>query len=327
MRQAMAEAEVGDDVFGEDPTVRRLEEKVAALLGKEAALFVTSGTQANQLAIGSQCRQGDELIGEAGTHAINFEGGAPAALWGVQPRTFEGEHGLFEPEQVRRAVRPAADWFPRSRLLVIENTHNRGGGTVWPLERFSRVVKEAKECGLLVHLDGARLFNAQVAAGVPARAWAEQADTVSVCFSKGLGAPVGSALAGSRELIREARRLRKRLGGGMRQAGIIAAAALYALEHNIDRLAEDHLAAKRLAEGLAEIPGVSLDPGRVQTNMVFAELPGTAAEACARLREVSVLASPEGSTPRRVRLVTHLDAPLSVMDELLGRFRRVFGRA
>lgn len=324
MRAAMASAEVGDDVFGEDPTVLALEARVAELLGKPAALFVPSGTMANQLAVGVQCRPGDELIGEAGSHVINFESGALSALWGVQPRTLVGDRGLLSPEQIAPAVRPVADWYPRTRLLVLENTHNRGGGTVWPLERLRACAEAGRAKGLVVHLDGARLFNAQVATGTPAREFAAHADTVSVCFSKGLGAPVGSALAGSRELMRDARRLRKRLGGGMRQAGILAAAALYALEHNVSRLAEDHRSARALAEGLSRIPGASVDPARVDTNMVFADLPVPADEACARMREAGVLAAPEGATPYRVRFVTHLDAPLPLVEEAVRRIAAIW---
>jgi threonine aldolase len=278
----------------------------------------------NQLAIGLHCRQGDEFIAEAGSHCVNFEGGAASALWGAQPRTVPGERGLLSSEQVSAAIRVVTEWYPRSRLLCLENTHNRGGGTVWPLEQLRACAQAARVRGLAVHLDGARLFNAQVASGVPAREFAAVADTVSVCFSKGLGAPVGSALAGPRDLIREARRLRKRLGGGMRQAGVLAAAALYALEYNVDRLAEDHRAARLLAEGLAGISGVEVDVSRVETNMVFAAFPEPAVQTCERLRALGVLANPEGSTPRSVRLVTHLDAPPAHIEEALGRMRHAW---
>ncbi|HZA50694.1 MAG TPA: GntG family PLP-dependent aldolase [Myxococcaceae bacterium] len=327
MRQAMASAELGDDVFGEDPTVRRLEERIAQLLGKEAALFVPSGTMANQLAIGLQCRPGDEVIAEAGSHCVNFESGALSALWGVQPRTIQGERGMLAPEQVVMAIRAVTDWYPRSRLLALENTHNRGGGTVWPLERLRRCAEAARARGLSVHLDGARLFNAQVASGVLVSEFAAVADTVSVCFSKGLGAPVGSALAGTTELVREARRLRKRLGGGMRQAGVLAAAALYALDYNVDRLAEDHRSARALADGLSRIPGVEVDLEQVETNMVFVDFSEPAAQACERLRQVGVLANPEGSLPRRARMVTHLDAPPAHIEEALGRMRVCLDRS
>jgi threonine aldolase len=326
MRRAMAEAEVGDDVYGEDPTVRRLEERVAERLGLEAAVFVPSGTQANQIAIGVHCRSGDEVLTEAGSHILHYEGGAVAALWGVQPNALPGERGLLRPEQVvaRGGVKDIHG--PTTRLLSLENTHNRGGGTVWPVERFRAVVEAGRKAGLAVHLDGARLFNAAVAAGVPASAWASLTDTTSVCFSKGLGAPVGSALAGSRAHIAEARRLRKRLGGGMRQVGILAAAALHALEHHVERLAEDHAHARRLAAGLAEMAGVAVSAAQVETNMVFAEFPLPAGEMVARLAAEGVLTNPAGSSPRALRLVCHLDVSAGDIDEALARIRRVLAR-
>ncbi|WP_408891653.1 low-specificity L-threonine aldolase [Myxococcus faecalis] len=321
MRRAIAEAEVGDDVYGEDPTVLRLEAKVAERLGLEAALFVPSGTQANQLAIGAHCRQGDEVLTEAGSHILHYEGGAVPALWGVQPQPLPGEWGVLSPEMVAAAVREENIHNPRTRLLSLENTHNRGGGAVWSVERFAQVVKVARDAGLAVHLDGARLFNAEVAAGVPASSWAKLTDTTAVCFSKGLGAPVGSALVGRADLIREARRLRKRLGGGMRQAGILAAAALYALEHHVERLAEDHANARRLAAGLAEVPGVKVDVKRVETNMVFAEFARPAREMVPLLSTQGVLTNPAGG-PHTVRLVTHLDVSAADIDEAVARVRR-----
>lgn len=325
MRRAMVDAEVGDDVYGEDPTVRRLEERCAELLGLPAGVFVASGTQANQIAIGIHCRMADEVITETGSHCVNFEGGAMAALWGVQPRTVDGERGLLFPEQVQALIRPVSEHYPRSRLLALENTHNRGGGSVWPLERFQSVVQVARRNGLAVHLDGARLFNAQVASGVPVGEYAKLTDTTCVCFSKGLGAPVGSVLCGSADLIREARRLRKRLGGGMRQAGILAAGALYALAHNVERLAEDHRNARRLAEGLGGIPGVSVDVARVETNLVFADFLMPASDAVARLRTVGILSNAEGSRPNTLRLVTHLDVSAEDIEEAIRRVRQVMG--
>ncbi|NBD07846.1 MULTISPECIES: low-specificity L-threonine aldolase [Corallococcus] len=322
MRRLIADAEVGDDVYGEDPTVRRLEERVAERLGLEAAVFVPSGTQANQIAIGAHCRSGDEVLTEEGSHILHYEGGAVPALWGVQPAALPGERGLLKPETVAAAVREDNVHNPRTRLLSLENTHNRGGGTVWPLERFRAVVEAGRKAGLAVHLDGARLFNAEVAAGRPASEWASLTDSTSVCFSKGLGAPVGSALAGRADVIREARRLRKRLGGGMRQAGILAAAALYALEHHVERLAEDHANARRLAEGLAQVPGVKVDLSRVETNMVFADLVRPAAEASALLLKQGVLANPTG--PHSIRLVCHLDVSRADIDDALARVRTAF---
>jgi threonine aldolase len=320
MRRAMAEAEVADDVYGEDPTVNRLEERVAERLGLEAAVFVPSGTQANQIAMGLHCRQGDEVITEVGSHIVQYEGGALAALWGIQPQTLTGERGLLTPEQVAAAVRADNVHAPRSRLLSLENTHNKGGGTVWPLERFRAVVEVARKAGLAVHLDGARLFNAQVATGTPASAWAKLTDTTSVCFSKGLGAPVGSALAGSAALIREARRLRKRLGGGMRQAGILAAGALHALEHHVERLGEDHAHTRRLAAGLAELPGVKVDPARVETNILLVEFKRPSGEMVQRLAALGVLLNATG--PHTARLVCHLDVSAADIDEALSRIRR-----
>ncbi|HVE82066.1 MAG TPA: GntG family PLP-dependent aldolase [Myxococcales bacterium] len=326
MRKAMAEAEVGDDVFGDDPTVRALEERVAELLGLPFGLFTASGSQANQLAVGAQCRPGDELLAEAGSHSLNFEGGAVSALWGVQPRALEGERGLLSPEQIGPAVRPLSEHYPRTRMLALENTHNRGGGTVWPIDRFRAVVAEARARGLLVHLDGARLFNAQARNGVRVSEYARLCDTAMVSFSKGLGAPVGSVLCGGADLIREARRLRKRLGGGMRQVGILAAAGLYALDHHVERLGEDHENARRLARGLAEIPGVTLDASAVETNLVFSDFPVPAADALARLKAQGVLATPEGSRPNSVRMVTHLDVKAGDIDEALGRIRKALER-
>lgn len=319
----MAEAEVGDDAYGEDPTVRRLEERTAELLGLPACIFVPSGTQANQIAIGVQCRSGDEVIAEAESHCINFEAAGVAALWGVQPRPVATERGIFTAQQVRDSVRSNQDFYPRSRLVCLENTHNHRGGTVWPLHRFREVVEAARREQLLVHLDGARLWNAHVATGAKLSEYAGVTDSTSVCFSKGLGAPVGSALCGAVELIREGRRLRRRLGGGMRQAGVLAAAALYALEHNLQRLAQDHVHARRLAEGLANIPGVEVDLSRVETNMVYAELPLPADQSVARLSEAGVLVNAEGWCPAMIRFVCHLDVSGQDIDEAIARVRRV----
>ncbi|XXF79502.1 GntG family PLP-dependent aldolase [Myxococcaceae bacterium GXIMD 01537] len=322
MRRAMAEAEVGDDVYGEDPTVRRLEERVAERLGLEAAVFVPSGTMANQVALGVHTRPSDEVLCDAGSHILHYEGGGVAALWGVQPLPLPGERGLLQPGQVTAALRPADIHSPRSRLLWLENTHGRTGGTVWPVERFRAVVAAGRAAGLAVHMDGARLFNAAVARGVPASTWAGLTDTTSVCFSKGLGAPVGSAVVGRKGLIQDARRLRKRLGGAMRQAGILAAAALHALEHHVDRLAEDHEHARRLAAGLADLPGVQVDAAGVETNMVFADFPLPASELLPRLAAQGVLAGAGGTSPRAIRFVCHLDVSAEDIPEALSRIRR-----
>ena len=319
MRAAMARAEVGDDVFGEDPTVNRLQETVAALLGKEAGLFVPSGTMANQIALGTLTRPGDEIICDASAHCISFEGGALAALWGVQARTVAAARGLLDPADVEAAIRPPADHYPRTRVVEIENTHNRGGGAVYPLARVQALAALAKARGLDLYLDGARLWNACAASGVAPADYAAGAALVSTCLSKGLGAPVGSVVCGSKALVAEARRLRKRLGGGMRQAGILAAAGLHALEHHRARLSEDHENARRLGEAVANLPGARLlHP--IDTNLIFAIFEGqSAADLCRRFAAAGVLAVPEGSRPDLVRFVTHLDVSRADMDEAARR--------
>jgi threonine aldolase len=307
MRRAMAEAAVGDDVFGEDPTINLLQERVAALLGKEAALFVPSGTMANQLCVRTHTRPGDEVLIHEGGHVLNYEGGAAAALAGVQLRALRGVHGVLAPDDVRGAVLPRQEHFARSRLVVLENTHNRAGGTIWPVEAVTAVANAAHEAGLAVHLDGARLWNAHVATGVPLADYAAPVDSVSVCFSKGLGAPVGSMIVGTRDFISEARFHRKKYGGGMRQVGILGAACLYALDHHVQRLADDHATAALLAERLREVEGLVI-PHPVQSNIVIVELSGcgsTPAEAVPALAAAGVLAIAADAT--RVRFVTHMD--------------------
>jgi threonine aldolase len=301
MRRAMFEAPLGDDVFGEDPTVNRVEEYVADLLGKEAALYAPSGTMTNQIGVFVSTNRGDEVLLHEDAHVFNYEAGAPALLSGVQARPLPGERGVISPEALRAAVHPENVHFPRPKLLFLENTHNTAGGTIFPLEDFAAVAAEARELGLKIHLDGARLFNAQAATGIPAREWCEHTDTVSVCSSKGLGAPVGSLLAGDKKTIREARRARKAFGGGMRQAGVIAAASLYAFEHHTDRLSEDHERAKRLAAGLSDA-GYSVEPP--ETNIVIVEV-GEADLFLQALAREGVLATPR--TSGSVRLCTHLD--------------------
>jgi threonine aldolase len=306
MRRAMADAPVGDDVYGEDPTVRALEERVASLLGKEAALFVPSGTMANQLAIGVHARPGDELYAAEGSHCVWYESGAAAALFGVQVKEV-GAGGSMTAEQLDAAVRERADYAPLPRLLVLENTHNRGGGSVLDAEATARLAQAGRSRGLAVHLDGARLWNATRALGVAPAELTREADTVSVCFSKGLGAPIGSAVAGPRELIGRAHRLRKMLGGGMRQVGVLAAAALHALEHHVTRLDEDHAHARALAASLRD---AGLDAREPATNIVMVDLdPADPAPSAAQVVEAArsqgVLVSAFG--PRRLRAVTHLD--------------------
>jgi threonine aldolase len=322
MREAMARAEVGDDVYGEDPTVNRLQERVAALLGKEAALFVPSGTMANQVALGTLTRPGDEIICDAGAHCISFESGALAALWGVQARTIPAERGLLDPAAIEAMIRPPMDVFPRTRLVEIENTHNRGGGAVYSLERVRAVAEVARRRGLHLYLDGARLWNASAASGTPPDAYAREATLVSVCLSKGLGTPAGSLVCGPKDLVADARRLRKRLGGAMRQSGVLAAAGLYALDHNLARLPEDHENARRLAEGLGALPGASvLFP--VETNLVFVAFPGrSGGDISQRLAKEGVLANPEGSRPDTLRFLTHLDVSRADVDEAVRRAGR-----
>ncbi|ADV64158.1 L-threonine aldolase [Isosphaera pallida ATCC 43644] len=313
MRQAMAQAEVGDDVYGEDPTVNRLQRRIAELLGKEAALFTPSGTMANQIAVGVHTSPGDELLCDANAHVYVWECGGIARLSGVttrtiHPRSPQGGPGLLSLSEVEGLIRPDDGHYVRTRLLCLENTHNRGGGKVHPLEQVRALTAWAKRHGLATHLDGARLFNAVVATGVPAATWAEGFDTVSVCFSKGLGAPVGSALVGSSETIARAHRLRKLFGGGMRQAGILAAAALYALDHHVERLADDHAHAQILAEAVERNPHLKLESGPVETNLVWIEVDpsfATAAQVVRRLKEQGVFVSALGD--QVVRACTHLN--------------------
>jgi threonine aldolase len=317
MRRAMAEAEVGDDVFGDDPTLQKLEERVAGLVGKEAALYVVSGTMGNQLAIRSQTRHGDEVLLDRRCHIFDYEAGAAAALSGCQLHPLDGDRGRLDPAVIaERAARPVNDHYPPPALLCLENTHHRSGGSVVPLEALDAAARSARAHGLKVHLDGARLWNASIASGIPIDRYAAVADTVMMCFSKGMGAPVGSIVSGSGEVIRRARRFRKMLGGGIRQGGVLAAACLYALDHHRERLAEDHARAARLARALAETPGLSAHPGTVETNMVLLHLddPSDTPEAAAnRARVEGVWVVPFG--PRTLRAVLHLD----VDDEGLER--------
>jgi len=308
MRQAMAEAEVGDDVIERDPTCEALQRRVAEILGMEEALFMPSGTMSNQIGLRLHCKPGDEFLCEAGCHIYNYEQGAFAQLSGLVARTVEGQAGVLSVDQLRGLIRPENDHLVRTRLVCLENTHNRGAGKIQPYDQLVAICQWAREHGLRTHLDGARLWNAAAATGISEAQWARHFDTVSVCFSKGLGAPVGSALAGPRELIREARRHRKLLGGGMRQAGVLAAAALYALEHHRQRLVEDHAHAQLLAEAVRQAEGLSLWPSDVETNIVIMRvdpLLGTAAQFVAELKTQGVLAL--AISPQQVRLVTHLD--------------------
>lgn len=321
MREVMAVAEVGDDVMGEDPTVRLLEQRTAEILGKEAALYMASGTMSNQVAIRCHTTPGDEVMVDADAHSYFYESGAIAALSGVTCKLLPSIRGIFTAEDVKNSVRPKNIHFPPAKLVCIENTHNRGGGSVWPLGRIAEVAAVAREENLKLHLDGARLWNASAAMGVAEGEYAKYFDTVSVCFSKGLGAPVGSALAGGAEVIDKARRFRKQFGGGMRQAGIIAAGALYALEHNRDRLVEDHANAKELAKGIAALPGVELDLDAVETNIVIFRTGATSPEQlCDRLQREGVLVFPFGHNA--IRAVTHLGISNEQIKEAIRVFRK-----
>ena len=324
MRRFMCEAEVGDEQKGEDPTVNLLQEMVAELLGKEAALFLPSGTMCNEIALRVHCRPGDEMIAHRTAHPIHFEAGGPAALAGVNVQSLDGPRGQFDAATVTGAIRPDNRYMPRSRLLWVEQTSNLGGGSVWPLEKIRAVTDVARRHGLYTHLDGARLMNAVVATGVSARDFAAPFDSAWIDFTKGLGAPVGAALAGSREFVAEAWRLKQQMGGAMRQAGIVAAGGIHALRHHVKRLAEDHANARRLAEGLAELPGIVLDPETVETNIVIFELTGPldAGAAVARLLDRGVRMGAMG--PRSVRAVTHLDVSAAQTDRALAVARTVF---
>jgi threonine aldolase len=308
MRQAMANAEVDDDVIDVDPTVDRLQQMTAELLGKEAAIYMPSGTMTNQVAVRLHCSPGDELLCEEGCHIFHYEQGAFAQLSGIVARTLEGEYGVLRPEQFLGKVRPENEHLVRTRLVCLENTHNRGAGRVQPLDFVAEICQWARDHHLRTHLDGARLFNAVAATGIPAEQWASHFDTVSVCFSKGLGAPVGSALAGPRDLIQIARRHRKLFGGGMRQAGIIAAGALYALQHNRERLTEDHENAQFLANAVSKTEGLTLTPDQIDTNIVIFQVSpslGNAAEFATALKSRGVWMLAVGAAA--VRAVTHLD--------------------
>jgi threonine aldolase len=328
MRKAMAEAEVGDDVFGEDPTVRRLEEMGAERMGKEAGLFVVSGTMGNLVCLLTHCGRGDEVILGDSAHTYLYEQGGSAALGGIHPRPLRNRpDGTLDLAEIEAAIREENVHFPRTRLICLENTHNRCSGAVLTPAYTRAVADLAHRRGLKLHLDGARLFNAAVALGIEAKELTEGCDSVTFCLSKGLSAPVGSVVCGSKEFIYEARRARKVLGGGMRQAGVIAAAGIVALTEMVDRLAEDHANARRLAEGIADTPGLWVEPARIQTNIVFFEVHKegmTPTQFAARLREegVLVLAQPG----RQVRAVTHYGITAEDVERALGAIHRVMAR-
>jgi threonine aldolase len=323
MRRAMAEAEVGDEQRFADPTVNALQERVAELLGQEAALFLPTGTMCNQIGIRLHVRPGEAMILHRTAHPIIAEGGGPAAHAGAMIVALEGEGGMFDGNAVRGALStPGNRYEARSALVNVEQTTNMGGGRVWPLEQMRGVLEAARDAGLRAHLDGARLMNAVVASGISASDYASGFDTAWIDFTKGLGAPVGACLAGSATLIEEAWRLKQMMGGALRQAGIVAAAGLYALDHNVERLADDHANARALADGLAELPGASVDASKVETNIVIFDV-DDAPKRWAELAEAGVEVTPVG--PTRLRAVTHLDVDRAGIDRALEAFRRVLG--
>ena len=323
MRSAMYEAAVGDDVYEEDPTINQLEEEVADLLGKEAALYCPSGTMTNQIGIWVSVREGEEIIMERDCHVYNYEAGAPALLGRALTKLLPGKRGVITADQVAAEFVDGNLHQARTGLVCVENTHNKQGGTIFPLEEIERIGNLCRERGVRYHMDGARIWNASAATGISEAEYAKHVDTISVCFSKGLGAPVGSALAGTKETIDFARRRRKVLGGAMRQAGIIAAGALYAVRNNRERLAEDHANARRLADGLREIPDISVDPKDPETNILMIDVtaPVPAPVVAEELKKLGVLIN--GILPTRLRAVTHMDVTGDDMDRIVDAFAAV----
>lgn len=324
MRKAMFEAEVGDDVFKEDPTVNKLEKYAAELLGKEAALYVPSGVMGNQICLNVLTNPGDEVICEADSHIFNYESGSPAALSGIQMLPLHGSMGVITPAQVEPFIRPSSAYYmPRTKVLEVENTHNRAGGTIHPIENIIELGKLAKKYNLYYHLDGARIWNASAETGVSVSEYASHFDSVSCCLSKGLGAPVGSMIAGTKDFIKEAFRVRKAWGGGMRQLGIMAAAGLYALQNNRERLKEDHEKAKNLAKAINENPALEIDMKSVQTNiLIFKPLKISVEESLKKCKEKGLLLS-VGKVDS-LRAITHLDVSFEEIEETKNIFEEVF---
>jgi threonine aldolase len=325
MRKAMAEAELGDDVFGEDPTVNRLEARVAELFGKDAAMFVPSGTMSNQIAIRMHVRPGDEILCEASSHIHLYEGGGPAALSGATVHAIPGRGGIVDLSDFEGKIRPESLHSVRTRLVSLENTHNRGNGAVLPLANVERISGWARKHGLAVHLDGARLMNAVVKTGVPPKTWATHFDSVSLCFSKGLGCPVGSILIGGKDFIKEARRIRKLFGGAMRQAGVLAAAALYALDHHVERLAEDHANGQIIAQALEASSAFKLKAAEIETNIIWAPMTGaiSPADFAAQLKSRGIIAGPFGGDT--LRFCTHLGVTKSDAERIASAIREIGG--
>ncbi|MGD8237821.1 MAG: GntG family PLP-dependent aldolase [Armatimonadota bacterium] len=330
MRDAMRDAEVGDDVMGEDPTVKRLEQMAAERMGMEAGLFVASGTMANQVSVFTHTTRGQEMIIEENAHILNFEAGAIAAFAGVQPKPLPSVRGAMNPADVEECIRPDNEHFPRTGLITVENTHNMEGGAALPVENMAAVIGVGRRHDIPVHTDGARIFNAAIALGVPAAQLVAGSSSVAFCLSKGLGCPVGSLITGAADFIAEARRARKMFGGGMRQVGVIAAAGVVALETMVDRLAQDHEHARLLADALADLPGVTLDPAEVESNIIifeFAREGMDAQQLSAAMRERGVLVNPrpriQPREPDRVRVVTHNDVSREDVDCAIGAFREL----
>jgi threonine aldolase len=327
MREAMFNAQVGDDVFGEDPTVNALQEKIAHLTGKEASLFVASGTMGNQVSIKVHTQPGNEIIVEGNSHIFNYESGSPALLSSVQVMPLPGFRGSFTVEQVEEAIRPNNVHHPRTALICIENTHNRAGGTIFPYESIQQISTFTRQHDLKMHLDGARLWNASIATGIPLSEYARHFDSVSLCFSKGLGAPVGSIIAGSQEFIDRARYYRKAYGGGMRQAGILAAAAIYAVDHHFERLAEDHRRARLLGEFIATLPDIEFEHDTVQTNIVIFNIRNTGLSG----QEFVDLMAAEGVkmitfAKTKIRAVTNLHISDEDIERTIAALKNVFDK-
>jgi len=323
MRDFMSKADVGDDVFGEDPTVNELQMRVAKLLGKEAALFVASGTMGNQACLHSLTKPGDEVLCDYNSHIFNYEGGAPALLSGIQLHPLFGDRGILPFSQIEEVIRPSDHHYPHTQLITIENTHNRGGGSIFPLEEMKSIYQLAKKHNLNVHLDGARLWHASIATKISMVEYGQYADSVSVCLSKGLGAPIGSVVAGSADFIDRVHRARKLFGGGMRQVGIIAAAGIYAIANNFQRLSEDHRRAKLLATEINQLPGITIDPKFVETNLVIFKIDITKRTPqvwCELIQEEGILMFPFGQD--LVRMVTHLHITDDDIDVVIDRFKK-----
>ncbi|MBM4157348.1 MAG: low-specificity L-threonine aldolase [Ignavibacteria bacterium] len=323
MYDAMLKAELGDDVFGEDPTVNLLQEKCAALTGKEKALFVPTGCMANQLAVKSHTNPGDEIICESEAHIFNYETAAPAVISQVQIKTIPGDYGEMNPEDIRKHIRTMEYYFPKTSLICLENTHNRAGGTILSIRNFKDINRLASERGIKIHLDGARIFNAMTGTGISVKEYASLVDSISFCFSKGLGCPVGSVLCGTMEFIQKAHKWRKILGGGMRQAGVLAAAALYALDNNIDRLKDDHKKAKFFAKEISELDGININIEKVHTNIViFSSGKFPKNELIKLLKNKGLLIS--SGSYENLRAVFHLDVDMQDVYNAVGIFKSVF---